>query len=106
MSRISFDEMCREVFECENYIEWEHEQEISDHGREYHSTMTCVSCTEVGQSYNIDEYPDNCPHKKELDKYIAKREKEIVAFELKCEQEKMWLKLGEDEDNWNKAKMF
>jgi len=106
MSKISLDEMCREVFKCKNYIEWEYEYVLEDYNMRHESSMICVSCTEVGQSYNIDEYPDNCPHKKELDKYIAKREKENTAFELKCEQEKMWLKLGEDEDNWNKAKMF
>lgn len=38
-------------FKCEEYIEW-------DFGY-----GTCVSCKLCGQSYHIDEIPEDCPNK-------------------------------------------
>lgn len=63
--------MCRKL-ECKNYIEWE-----------YVSDRTCVSCTEVGQSHNIEEYPANCPYKVELKEYHKQ-----------CEQKEIWKQLN------------
>lgn len=85
--------MCREV-QCKNYIEWEHSEEIWDHTKHYESIITCVSCTEVGESFNIDEYPNNCPHKVELLKYKKRQVAKNKRFVKKCEQENMWKKLN------------
>ena len=52
-----YDEFCIEK-ECEHYITWK-----SDGGH------PCMSCTLIGQSYNITEYPDNCPFIDEIKKY-------------------------------------
>ncbi len=95
MTTISFDTMCREVFKCENYIEWEDTMEIRDHGRDYVSTNTWVSCTKVGKSCNIDEYPEDCPHKVALDLYTVEKEEANRRFEKKCEQEKIWKRLND-----------
>jgi len=40
---------------CEHYIEWEFsvDSETQPYG--------CISCKLIGQSYNITEYPDECP---------------------------------------------
>ncbi len=89
--------MCREVLECEEYIEWELELEMRDHGRNYESSINCVSCQKVGESYNIEHYPKDCPHKIALKKYAIQKEKEHIAFKKKCEQEKIWEKLNEVE---------
>jgi hypothetical protein len=42
-----YDEFCKKNG-CTNYIERELEGDI------------CCSCLLVGQSYNVDKYPDNC----------------------------------------------
>jgi len=97
MFKPCYDKMCREVLKCKNYIEWEHREEVWDHSRHYNMEMICVSCTEVGQSENILEYPKNCPHKKSLDLY---RDGQIEAhrlFLIQCEKEDMWKKLNEVE---------
>jgi len=92
--KITFDDMCREVLQCKNYIEWEHEEVIYDGTKRYVSEITCVSCTEVGQSFNIEEYPANCPHKEALDRYTKKRKAAHKRFLIKCEKEDMWEKLN------------
>ena len=81
---IFYDDFCRDVLGCENYIEWEYEMELPNHNGTHESTILCVSCTLVGQSYNIDAYPECCP-------YIDR----IKKFEHKCEQEKIWKKLND-----------
>lgn len=45
---------------CEHYIEWE----FSNYPDE--QPYPCTSCKLVGQSYNITEYPENCPFLDEI----------------------------------------
>ena len=49
MDLYNYNEFCKSK-DCEYYIEWSFE--FGD----------CVSCKLVGQSYDIEEYPENCPH--------------------------------------------
>lgn len=95
MSRICFDEMCREVLQCEHYTEWEERSHIRDHGHDYVSDNTWVSCQKVGPSCNIDVYPDDCPHKKALKLYAIEKEEAHKQFLKQCEQEKIWDRLNE-----------
>jgi len=95
MSEIVFDPMCRNVLNCRHYVEWELELEMHDHGRNYESTMTCVSCQIVGQSYNIEKYPAECLHKAKLKKYAIQKEKEMIAYAKRCEQEQIWKRLND-----------
>ena len=94
MSKVCFDEMCRDVLKCEHYKEWELELELPDHGKVYRSNMTCVSCQLVGQSYNIEKYPFNCPHKEILRKHAIARKIAIAKFEHEIEQGKIWKRLN------------
>ena len=94
MTKVVFDNMCRDVFHCENYIEWEHQEEIFSGSNRYLSDIVCVSCTEVGQSYNIEEYPDDCPYQVELEKYREQQEEEIKKFDTMMEQKRMWNRLN------------
>ena len=55
-----FNEFCYNK-QCPEYVEW---------GAGFGS---CVSCQLVGQSYNIDEYPDNCLFLEEIKKYENER---------------------------------
>ena len=88
-SNINYDEMCRQC-ECEHYIEWEHPERL-----DYHTSMiTCVSCQLVGQSYNIDEYPSECPFKYELDRYMEIKLEEHRKFMDKMEKDRIWKKLN------------
>jgi len=51
-----YTEVCRSN-NCKHLIEWE-----LDLGNGC-QTYDCYSCTKVGQSYVVDEFPDDCPHK-------------------------------------------
>ena len=90
---IVYDEMCRQC-QCENYIEWEHEYELVDWNRNHQSIMICVSCQLVGQSYNIDEYPEECPHKVELDRYVELETVRIEKALYELEKRDVWKKLN------------
>lgn len=81
MTRVVFDDMCR-MLECDQYIEWEH------------TGVTCVSCQAFGQSYNIEEWPEECPHKKALLHFKIERKAYFEQCEKECEQDKMWKKLN------------
>lgn len=95
MNKICFDDICREVLKCEHYIEWEHDEEIHSGNGRFTSTITCVSCTEVGQSYNIEKYPENCPHKVVLEEYKEAQVKQHKAFEDRMEKNRMWNRLND-----------
>ena len=94
-----FDGMCRDVLNCNHYVEWDLELEMHGAGRNYESIINCVSCDKVGQSYNIEEYPSDCPYKKSLEKYHEQAEQKRIAFKKKCEQEKIWKKLNARESS-------
>lgn len=61
MSDVIFDQFCME-HNCEHVILWDHDVELNG----YESTVECISCIPVGQSYNIEQYPDSCPFLKEI----------------------------------------
>ena len=90
---IVYDEMCRQC-NCENYIEWDYEYELSDFNMRYESVMTCVSCQLVGQSENIHTYPENCPYKAELDRYVELETVRIVEALYELEKRDVWKKLN------------
>lgn len=73
--RIFFEDFCKDK-NCEYYIEWDYEEVLHNGNREHRSTIECVSCTLVGQSYNIDKYPDECPFLEEIKQYEYEKEKE------------------------------
>jgi hypothetical protein len=82
MSKIFYDDICL-ACKCEHCVEWEYDEVIQDSKREHRSTIECISCDLVGPSYNITEYPDECPYKKELEE-----------FKKQVEKDRMWRKLG------------
>ena len=86
---IVYDEMCRQC-ECEHYIEWEFEYDMVDWNCRHRSVMICVSCQVVGQSENITEYPEECPFKYELDRYMEIKTEELRKFRIKMEKQKIW----------------
>jgi len=51
----NYNDFCRDIG-CEEYIEWDYEFEPCS------PPYPCTSCQKVGQSYDIDAYPDDCPH--------------------------------------------
>ena len=57
----NFNEFCKNK-DCEEYIAWDFGYGI------------CVSCKRVGQSYNIEEYPNNCLFLDEIQEYDIKNE--------------------------------
>lgn len=57
-----FNEFCKGK-KCPEFTEWDFGNGI------------CASCKKVGQSYNIDEYPDDCNFIGEIKKYEAKLNK-------------------------------
>ena len=98
-TKVCFDEICRDALNCEHYTEWELEVDLSEPNRPYFSSMPCVSCQLVGQSYNIEEYPFNCPHKEILMKHAIAREIAIAKFEHEIEQGKIWRRLNDKGNN-------
>ena len=54
---MNYNEFCKSK-DCPEYIEWNCEG-------------SCTSCKLVGQSYNIEEYPQNCLFKEEIEKFKA-----------------------------------
>ena len=52
-----FEHICEGV-KCGHYIVW-------DFG-----FADCYSCTKIGQSYHVTEYPEDCPFKKEISEYL------------------------------------
>ena len=94
MKKVAFDKLCREEFECPNYTEWDETLALDDHNGHYESVIECASCELVGQSYNIEEYPDCCAHKKAIDKYVKKATADHHRWVKKCEQDKIWNKLN------------
>lgn len=81
MNKICFNDACCKL-ECEYYIEWDHEEEIWDHNKGYVSTIPCASCTKIGQSYNVEEYPADCPHKEILTKFEDQKKKDHIWAKL------------------------
>ena len=57
---ITYEHIC-EGTKCKFYTVW-------DFGYE-----DCYSCVKIGQSYNVDEYPDDCPHITEMKKYKSSK---------------------------------
>lgn len=94
MKKVAFDKLCREEFECPNYVEWDETLVMDDHNRQYESVIECASCLKVGQSYNIDEYPECCAHKKAIDKYVKKAIAKRKLWKKQQEQDKIWKKLN------------
>jgi hypothetical protein len=53
---MSYNNFCKSK-NCPEYIEWDFEMGAK-----------CTSCKLVGQSYNIEEIPENCLFKEEIEK--------------------------------------
>lgn len=79
---IILDDFCRGK-SCKFYIEWELEMDYPD----------CVSCTRVGQSYNIDKIYFDCPHLDEIVEYKRTKNVEGRCERKRIHQEIMWCKL-------------
>ena len=56
---MTFEHIC-EGTGCKCYVVW-------DFGY-----ADCYSCTKIGQSYNVDKYPDDCPHIDKMKKELLK----------------------------------
>lgn len=62
---------------CDNYYFWEFEaNEASIVGGSPYEKKTygCESCKLAGQTYTIDKYPNDCPHRDEMQALDVKRE--------------------------------
>ena len=56
----NYNEFCKSK-ECPEYIEW-------DYGFDSDSQpYPCVSCQRVGQSYDVEKYPADCPYLHEIE---------------------------------------
>lgn len=66
--RMLFNKFCRNK-NCENYIEWEYSFDSQS------QLYPCISCTLIGQSYDITEYPPNCKFLPEIKKYEKQNSK-------------------------------
>lgn len=49
----NYNDFCKEK-DCPEYIEWDY---VFESG-----CQPCTSCQKVGQSYDIEEYPNDCPY--------------------------------------------
>ena len=81
-AKVHLDKFCRETVQCENYIEWEYDYVLEDHNIRHESTMTCVSCQLSGQSMNIEDIPDECPHHKAAKEQQAELEALQTWYEV------------------------
>ena len=57
-----YNQFCKDKG-CEHFIEWDFQFEYDA------QPYPCTSCQLVGQSYDIDQYPDNCPFLDEIKAY-------------------------------------
>lgn len=55
----NYNEFCK-TKGCEEYIEWEWDTEFGPY--------LCTSCQKIGQSYDIEEYPEDCLYLDEIRK--------------------------------------
>jgi hypothetical protein len=62
MKDLTFEHIC-EGTQCKNYIVW-------DFGH-----ADCYSCTLIGESYHVTNYPDNCPFKSKMQAYEREQAK-------------------------------
>ena len=92
---IFFDNFCKDIKQCQHYIEWDYSEDVYDYGRHYEMDYQCCSCELVGQSHNVDTYNEFCPYQEEIAKYEKKLIQEHKAWEKKCEQEKIWRTLSD-----------
>ena len=60
MENICFNEFCRNQ-KCPEYIKWDCEMGDDEY--------SCESCKLMGQSYDIDEYPQDCLFISEIKEY-------------------------------------
>lgn len=60
----NYNEFCK-ASGCDQFIEWDHDTEYGPY--------PCTSCMIIGQSYNIDKYPEDCPFKEEISKIELER---------------------------------
>ncbi len=58
-----YNDFCKKK-ECNHFIEWDYSVEV-DHTDQ---PIQCTSCQLVGQSHDIDEYPEDCPFIDEISK--------------------------------------
>lgn len=57
----NYNQFCKKSG-CEEYIEWDYEFDSEC------PPYPCTSCQKVGQSYDIEEYPNDCPFLDEIQK--------------------------------------
>jgi hypothetical protein len=58
----NYGEFCR-IKNCEHFIEWEFA--VNEETQPYQ----CESCKLIGQSYSVNEYPENCQFKSEIEHF-------------------------------------
>ncbi len=63
MSTPTYNKFC-ESMKCDWYKEWQYTYDYEE------PPVKCTSCTLIGQSHDIMEYPKNCPYKKEIKRII------------------------------------
>jgi len=73
--KIRFDSFCAQK-DCPEYIIWELQDGL------------CFSCQKVGQSYNVDKYPDDCVYLEEIKQHKVEVEKAIAWERLSTEERK------------------
>jgi hypothetical protein len=59
---MNFNEFCLSK-RCPEYIEWEYDNGAAE------KPIYCTSCKLVGQSHDINEYPENCLYLEEIKRY-------------------------------------
>ena len=87
-----FDAFCKSL-ECPHYNEWDYTLNISDHGRDYESTIECASCNKNPESECVDQYPIDCVYLEALVDYEIRTKLAHAKFEKEWEQKKIWKKL-------------
>lgn len=55
----NYNQFCKDSG-CDQYIEWDYELDSET------PPYQCISCIRVGPSYDIEEYPDDCPNLTEI----------------------------------------
>jgi hypothetical protein len=62
----NYNKFCKDK-SCSEYIEWDFS--FDTNSRPY----PCVSCKIIGQSHDIDSYPEDCKHLDEIKKIELKK---------------------------------
>jgi len=70
---IIYNDFCKNVVQCRYFKEWDI----------YANTAKCRSCTKVGESYDIEEYPKDCIFLTQIQELEEQCNKQIIWDKLK-----------------------